>query len=398
MKFNEDAKYSMNLFLLIAISFLSLIIYCYVAYPIAIWLIAKYFSAPSADCLPQITTMPDVTLLIPGHNIRHLISDKIENISKLRYDGKLRFLFVLDGCDDGSKELLESYCTRNTSRPIEIYANPQRVGKEVAVRNALENVTSKVLVFSDADAFLEPDCLHFLVQALMKNDVGAVSGREIHKKTSSEGASEGQSLFYKYEEFVKINLTKIGSLTYVQGGNFAMLRELYPENIPEGCTQDGIIAFDVVRKGYQVAYEPRAISREEYRLSNTEDFTRRVRTITRAFYSILCRPQVLNPNDTGWYCIHIFSGRVLRWFSMFLGGFAFTFLLASGNEIALILSIAGGATWLALSLLGLITESKKVRVKIPYLAFYLTYIHIAAAIAILHVMLGRKTLTWKPSN
>ncbi|WP_299591428.1 glycosyltransferase [uncultured Microbulbifer sp.] len=388
----------MNFFMFLAVIFISLIIYCYIAYPVALWFSANIFGNSKSEASPKNRLMPEVTLLIPGHNIRHLINRKIKNIMNLQYEGNLTFLFVLDGCNDGSKELLESYHDKETPYPIKIYASSIRVGKEAAIANALKNVCSEVLVFSDADAILDLNCVDALVETLMKHGIGAVSGREIHQKISNNGAGEGQGLFYKYEEFIKTHLTKIGSLPYVQGGNFAMLRKLYPEKIPTGCTQDGIIAFDVVLKGYRVAYEPNAVSREEYSLSSKEDFLRRVRTVNRALYSILCRPKIFNPIKTGWYFIHVFSGRVLRWFTLFFGFFAVISLLASGSPVAVLLTMTGAAIWIIFLLLGLFAEEKGIRIKLPYFVFYFTYIHVAAAIAVLKVMLGIKTTTWKPSR
>ena len=90
---------------------------------------------------------------------------------------------------------------------------------------------------------------------------------------------------------------------------------VYIQRIFRPCRQDGIIAFDVVLAGYKVAYESNAISTEEYNLSNNEDF-QRIRTISRAFYSILCRPAIFNPLKSGTYFYHILSGRLLRWLTL----------------------------------------------------------------------------------
>ena len=158
-------------------------------------------------------------------------------------------MFVLDGCTDRTEAKIKDHVNKDNKYPITIYSNPKRYGKEAAINGALDQVMTEVLVFSDADAILNNDCVERLVTRLMQDGIGAVSGREIHEKNSDEGASEGQGLFYKYEEFIKGKLTAVGSLPYIQGGNFAMMRKLYPQNIPEGCTQDGIIAFDVVRQG-----------------------------------------------------------------------------------------------------------------------------------------------------
>jgi cellulose synthase/poly-beta-1,6-N-acetylglucosamine synthase-like glycosyltransferase len=376
--------------------FVTLIIYTYLIYPLIIYIWGRFVK--QKETIKKIEKYPSVTLLIPGHNIHHLVKTKVENIMKQEYEGHLKFLFVLDGCTDSTEELLTELKNKNNPFLLDIVSTKERNGKEAAIRVALEKVDTKVIVFSDSDAMLNPDCVQKLIEKLMQEGVGAVSGREIHRKSSEQGASEGQGLFYKYEEFIKKYLNNVGSLPYVQGGNFAMFKELYPEDIPLGCTQDGVIAFNVVSKGYRVSYEPKAISSEEYNLSNKEDFSRRVRTITRAFYSIICKPQVFNPLKTGSYFLHVLSGRIFRWFALFFALFTLFFGLCSESENIYYFTLGGFITWISLALVGYLTERKGKRIKLPYFVYYFSYIHLAAAIAVVKVCLGKRTSVWKPSN
>jgi cellulose synthase/poly-beta-1,6-N-acetylglucosamine synthase-like glycosyltransferase len=375
---------------------MTLIIYTYLIYPLIIYICGKYIK--QNETIRKIQKYPSVTLLIPGHNIHHLVKSKVENIMKQEYEGYLKFLFVLDGCTDSTEELLTELKNKKNPYLLDIVKTLERNGKEAAIKVALEKVDTKVIAFSDSDAMLNPDCIQKLVEKLLQEGVGAVSGREIHKKSSEQGASEGQGFFYKYEEFIKKYLDNVGSLPYVQGGNFAMLKELYPKDIPLGCTQDGVIAFNVVSKGYRVSYEPKAISSEEYNLSNKEDFSRRVRTITRSFYSIICRPEVINPFKTGSYFLHVVSGRIFRWFALFFAVTASFFGLCSEIVYIFNFTLGGIIVWFLLSLVGYLSERKQKRLKIPYFAYYFSYIHLAAAIAVVKVCLGKRTSVWKPSN
>ena len=122
-----------------------------------------------------------------------------------------------------------------------------------------------------------------------------------------KGASEGQGLFYKYEEFIKERLADIGSLPI----KVVILRcRLYQKNIPSGCTQDGIIAFDVVLAGYKVAYESNAITTEEYNLSIMKIFKEELELSQELLFNT-CRPAIFNPLKSGTYFYHILNGRLL---------------------------------------------------------------------------------------
>ena len=372
------------------------VLHTYIIYPLilSVW---NYLESDQT-VTEELKNYPDVTLLIPGHNIEHLIDRKINNLMEVNYEGNLRYLFVLDGCTDNTEEKIKKYMGLHSRYEIDICINPNRQGKEAAIKMAIENVKTEVIIFSDADAILDTNCVKYLVKNLMKNKIGAVCGREIHTKINNSGASEGQGLFYKYEEFIKERLANIGSLPYIQGGNFAMLKSLYPKEIPPGCTQDGIIAFDVVLSGYKVAYEPKAITSEDYNLSTKEDYERRIRTISRAFYSILCRPAIFNPLKSGTYFYHILSGRLLRWLTLPILIISAIAGIFSKSIIIFYLSITGTFLILLLTLFGYFFEKSNNRKKLPYFAYYFIYIHLAAMIAIIKVLSGSRTTTWNPSN
>lgn len=372
------------------------VVHTYILYPIIISIWSKYFD--KNIIIDDVIEFPPVTLLIPGHNIEHLIDSKIKNIMNLNYRGVLSFLFILDGCDDETKNKLKIYSESNPRYPINIVSNPVREGKEAAIRKAITEVQTDIMVFSDADAMLQEDCVEKLVSSLLQPNVGAVCGKEIHAKNNAQDASEGQGFFYTFEEFIKGKLTRIDSLTYIQGGNFAMYKNLYPREIPSGCTQDGIIAFDVVLSRHRVLYEPRAVSTEEYNLSNSEDFNRRIRTISRAFYSIMCRPDVLNPFKVGSYFYHILSGRLMRWLTLPIMLITCVFGIIVENNIINWLVICGMMFCIFMVILGYFLEKIKKRMRLPYLVYYFIYIHYAAAIAVFKVIFGKRVTTWKPSN
>ena len=79
---------------------------------------------------------------------------KIDNLMKLKYQGELTLMFVLDGCTDRTEAKIKDHVNKDNKYPITIYSNPKRYGKEAAINGALDQVMTEVLVFSDADAIL----------------------------------------------------------------------------------------------------------------------------------------------------------------------------------------------------------------------------------------------------
>lgn len=359
---------------------------------------ARVIATPTPLVLP--IDFPSATILITGHNISRLIPQKLDNLATLEYLGNLSVLFVLDGCTDDTQKIVEDRMKAGYPFNLGVSVNSERNGKEAALLNAIPKITSEVLIFSDADAMMQEDTVQHLINRLVQPGNGAVSGHEIHIKESETGASEGQGLFYQYEEFLKRSLSKFSSLCYVQGGNFAMWKRLYPiENkVPLGATQDGIIAFDVVLSGNKVALEQKAITKEVYELSNSEDFARRVRTISRAFYAICCRPKVLNPFKHNGFAIHLITGRLLRWLTLPIAVLALILGLGFGPSWYKSLLLFGTLIWSVIALIGWKMEKHNKRNKLFYFVFYFTYIHIAAAWAVLKAIMGHRTAVWKPSS
>ena len=77
-----------------------------------------------------------------------------------------------------------------------------RRGKIATINEGLKSVDSEIVVFSDANTFLEPGAIRALVQNFADEKVGAVSG---DVALIGERASLGRSedLYYRYERWVQ---------------------------------------------------------------------------------------------------------------------------------------------------------------------------------------------------
>jgi CDP-diglyceride synthetase len=69
----------------------------------------------------------------------------------------------------------------------------------------------------------------------------------------------------------------------------------------------------VIRKGYRVVFEDRALAFEETTKSTREEFSMRVRIVTGAMRGILSVGELLKPWKHGWVAFQLLSHKVLRW-------------------------------------------------------------------------------------
>ena len=68
-----------------------------------------------------------------------------------------------------------------------------------------------------------------------------------------------------------------------------------------------------IQKDYRVVFEDRALAYEQTTHSSGQEFSMRVRVVTRGMRGILSVPTLLNPLKHGWVSLQLLSHKVLRW-------------------------------------------------------------------------------------
>src|SRR5688572_23640237 len=184
------------------------IVLVYAGYPLIIYLLAKVFDKQ----IEYQSTLPTVTILFSALNEEKVIAKKIENTLAIDYPrGLLQILIVNDGSTDQTANIVKQYA----SNGIDIVDMPNRQGKLSALKKALPYVKNEIILFSDADNYYLPNVLHEVVKYFSNIKVGAVSGGRNVIGENALGNAEG--LYWKYEEFIKKQESKLGQCVGVAG-------------------------------------------------------------------------------------------------------------------------------------------------------------------------------------
>jgi cellulose synthase/poly-beta-1,6-N-acetylglucosamine synthase-like glycosyltransferase len=372
---------------------LALLAYAEVGYLALLWLLArtrKRRTPPPAGGLE-----PAVTILIAAHNEEAVIGRKIENTLALRYPADKRQIIVVS---DGSTDRTDEIVRRCGAGRVVLHRVPVRSGKVPALRSAERLVTGEIVLFSDADSMYDPEVLQLLVRRFGDPVVGAVSGHETRVASSATGGGKGEGMYVRLDNAIKRLEGKVGSQVMVNGGFFAIRRELLPF-IPDHLTHDGIVPPTLYLQGYRTAYEPAATSVEVYALDSGADFRRRIRTVLQAVQSYFYVKAALNPFRTGFYAIQIVSHRFLRWLvlpilAVILAG---SLWLAPRSPFYLACAVAQGLCY-ALAFCGWRLDRQDRRPAPCYFPFYFTYVHAAAFVAVILALSGRRITTWHPTQ
>ena len=247
------------------------IFYVYAGYPLILTLLASLRPRPSA----YEPYLPTVTLLITAYNEQEVIAAKLENSLALDYPPeRLQILVAADGCNDQTVEIARSFA----SGRIVLSYDPARRGKMAAINRAMPLVRNEILVFSDANNYYDASTLRELVKPFSDPMVGAVAGsKRIVKEDSALG--EADSLYWRYESFIKKQETRLGSCTGVSGEVFAIRRDLFESPPDSVINDDFFLALSIIRKGFRLIYAPEACSRETVSLDERDEIIRRTRII-----------------------------------------------------------------------------------------------------------------------
>jgi len=247
------------------------IFYVYAGYPIILALLASLRPHPR----PYASYLPMVTLLITAYNEQEVIAAKLENSLALDYPReRLQILVAADGSDDHTVDIVTSYAASG----VELSFDPARRGKMAAINRAMPLIRNEILIFSDANNFYEASTLRELVKPFSDPIVGAVAGsKRVVESDSSLGGAD--SLYWRYESFIKKQETRLGSCTGVSGEVFSLRRELFEAPPDAVINDDFFMALNVLRQGYRLIYIPEACSREPVSLDEHSEIIRRTRII-----------------------------------------------------------------------------------------------------------------------
>jgi len=311
---------------------LALTVYTVAGYPAVLWLLARLFGRPHRPGDVE----PTVTLLIPAHDEAAVIRQKVENSLALDYPpDRLQVRVVSDGSTDGTDEIVAPY----RARGVELQRIEVRAGKPNAVNQAVPHARGDVLLLCDANTMFAPDAVRRLVRHFADPRVGAVTG-DVRLRSQEVSYGEGEGLFYRLERLLQTCEARLWTAVGVDGGMYALRRELYAPVPPDTLIDDFVIAMNVARAGRRVVYDPEAVATEDAVVDPAQEFRRRTRTVAGGFQTLFDGRGRPRWNQPGLWLAYL-SHKVLRW----VGPFVLLALLAGNTAAAIAVPRGDGGRW-----------------------------------------------------
>ncbi len=380
--------------------FLFIIVYAYLIYTILLLIFAAIKRLINKRQMYSEDYEPDVTMFIPAYNELDCVQQKIENSFQLDYPpDKIRYLWVTDGSDDGSPELLSKF------NNVEVLHQDQRLGKINAMNRGMKYVKSPIVIFSDANADLNKEAIREIVKLFSNENVGCVAGeKRIYIEEKEKAVSAGEGIYWLYESFIKRIESSIGSALGAVGELFAIRTELYKEVEEDTILDDFIISMRIAKKGKKIKYAPNAYASERASYSIKDELKRKIRIACGGFQALKRIPELLNIFKYSLLSFQFFSHKVLRWtlvplsFIVVFIANLLIILLHPGAGQFYIISFAIQIIFYLFAIIGSFLRNYKIRFKFLFIPYYLFVMNYSIIVGMIRFFTTKQTAIWEKAR
>lgn len=383
---------------------LLVIVYTYMGYGCILYLLVlvkRIFKKPGTTSPPDLFE-PRVCLFVTAYNEKDYVDQKVSNSFSLDYPGeKVQYIWITDGSDDGTPEILKKY------PQIEVFHQPERLGKIDAMNRGMKFVRVPFVIFSDTNTRLSHNTIREIMACFSDPGVGCVAGeKRIINMEADTASGSGEGLYWKFESLIKAMESELSSAVGGVGELFAVRTSLYESVEKDTLVDDFIISMRIASKGFRIAYTPLAYAEENASLNVKEELKRKIRISAGGIQAMTRLWYMLNPFRYGWLSWQYFSHKVLRWTVAPVSLFLFlpvNIWLVAREDLWQTFSFLSLVLWIqvicyALAICGWYFENKKLKLKLFFAPYYFLAINYASIRGIFRFIRGRQGVTWEKSQ
>lgn len=367
----------------------AVLFYVYVGYPLLVYLVSRLFPQK----VKRAPFEPQVTVLITAYNEERAIRQKIENTLAIDYPReKLEILVASDASGDRTDEIVKEF----SDRGVRLFRQEGRKGKTFTQNEAVKRASGEIILFSDATTEYQPNVLREILPNFADNTVGCVAGKLIYVDDTKSNVGKGAQSYWSYETFLKEAESRACSLIGASGCLYAVRKSAYREMYPEACS-DFLICTLIYEQGLRSVYEPRAICFEKTNYRTNKEMKMRIRVISQTFTDLWRNRRMMNPFQSGFYAIELFSHKVLRY-----GVPLFLLIIFASSAVLMRHSYFFEAVFLGqiifygLALVGWLLEKSGLKIGILAIPQYFVLTNLASVVGFYKFLRGERFATWEP--
>lgn len=379
---------------------LFIVFYAYVGYGILLFFLIKLkrlFFKKKNDYDPDF--IPEVTYMVAAFNEEDWIAQKIDNSFAFDYPkDKIKYFFVTDGSDDSTPDIVKNHPTPEGIN-LQLFHQPERRGKIAAVERVMEFVKTPIVIYSDANTFVNKEAIKNIVRHYKDEKVGAVAGEKRISLDEKGAANEvGEGFYWKYESTLKKWDSEFHSVVGAAGELFSIRTRLFQPVKSDTIIEDFVMTMKIANSGYKVVYEPEARAVESASASVKEELKRKIRIAAGGIQAITRLAPILLPFKNPVLTFQYISHRVLRWT---LAPLALPILLVINIILALQgiglfqIFLALQIAFYAMALIGYFLEKKKLKFKAFFVPYYFCVMNYAMYRGFFRAVSGSQSVLWE---
>ena len=223
-----------------------------------------------------------ISIIVPVYNVEEYLEQCLDSIQSQTYKN-LEVILVNDGSTDGSKEICEKYCKRDTRFRL---MNQTNQGQSVARNRGMQESRGEFLTFVDSDDVIKEDMLEQLMKQMTSENIDIVecwythNEQELKPKTEENigvvfrGDAKEALLSLCRDNIVRLNpVAKLFRREVIL--NFPFLEGLIYEDVYSGI---GILKqirnmVKINYTGYYYRLRPGSTMNRKFNLKNLDLFT-----------------------------------------------------------------------------------------------------------------------------
>ena len=257
----------------------------WIGYPLVIAVLARLLAGRRRSAPVPWARLPSVTAVLAAREPALVIEARVRNWLASDYAGPLDVVVAFEP-------------GHAWSPPADIAARVRAVagdapgGKCANLNAGVRAASGDVLVMGDAHQLFARDAISALVSALGDPRLGAVSGQlEIPR----DRAGVVSRAYWAYERRLRHDEATVHSTIGLSGSIYAMHAALW-QPLPTGLILDDLhLPMRLVLSGVRIGFEPAAVATETRSVDASQEYRRKVRTLTGNFQLVAWMPAVLVP-------------------------------------------------------------------------------------------------------
>jgi cellulose synthase/poly-beta-1,6-N-acetylglucosamine synthase-like glycosyltransferase len=321
---------------------------------------------------------PSISVIIAVHDEEKIVREKIENTLSLNYPReKLEIIVVSDCSTDSTDQIVSQFGIKG----VRLLSLKHRKGK--------------ILVFTDASAYLEKNAISNIVGNFADSKVGCVTSED--RVMPGKKRKSGEGSYVKYEMILRRLESKVCSVVGLSGSFFAIRRELC-EEWSSRHTSDFLLAIRSVAAGYRALNDASSIAHYKVVSSFKHEFKRKVRTVASGLSVLIHNLHILNPLRFGFFSLEVVSHKLFRWMIPFFLFFVFlsNIDVLKESEFYLFFLLA---QILFYSVTGLVLAFPYLnRIRVLRIPSFFCMVNLSILVAWFEMIVGKTHFIWEPSQ